>query len=266
MRQTIKHWPEYDRPRERARALGARALSSRELLALLIETGRPARDGVPGRSALELAGDLLDAFAGEDGGESLRRLMAAPVGTVAAKVPGIGPAKAARVLAALELGRRAAYEMQPERPRIKVSRDVYERMRFRLRDLDQEEFYLLILNTQRELVREVLIGRGTLDRSLVHPRDVFRHALNEQAATVVLVHNHPSGEPAPSADDILLTRMLVEAGDLLCIPVDDHVIVGELKYYSFKQEGTLRPAEAAPAEAPRAGRGGRRKAPVALVA
>src|SRR5215218_9169092 len=206
MAYTIKHWPVHDRPRERVRTLGSRALSTRELLALLIETGLSPRDGVPGRSALELAGDLLAAFAEEDGGDSLRRLMAAPVSAIAGKVAGIGPAKAAKVLAALELGRRAAEEMRPERARMQSSSDIYDRMRFRLRDLDQEEFHLVLLNTQNEILREVFLTRGTLDSSLVHAREVFRHALKESAASVVLVHNHPSGEPTPSLEDRLLTR------------------------------------------------------------
>ncbi|HKP73917.1 MAG TPA: DNA repair protein RadC [Longimicrobiaceae bacterium] len=265
MRRTIKHWPECDRPRERARTLGPRALSTRELVALLIETGRPTREGVPARTALELAGDLLEEFAGEDGGDSLRRLMAAPVGAVAGKVPGIGPAKATRVLAALELGRRAAHQLRPERCRLLRSSEVYDRMRFRMRDLDQEEFYVLLLNTQHELMREVFVTRGTLDRALVHPREVFRHAISEQASSVVLVHNHPSGESAPSQQDFEITRLLVEAGDLLGIEVDDHVIVGDTNYYSFKDKGTLRrPAPAV--EAPRTSKATRRKSPVALVA
>ena len=240
MPYTIKHWPPQDRPRERVRALGPRALSTRELLALLIETGLSPRDGTPGKSALELAGDLLAAFAEEDGGDSLRRLLATPVSCIAGRVAGIGPAKAAKILAALELGRRAAWEMRPERFRVNSSRDVYERMRW-MRDLDQEEFHLLMLNTQHEIVREALITRGTLDSSVVHPRDVFRHALNEQASCVILVHNHPSGESLPSAADRQLTRDLVAAGDVLGMPVDDHVIIGEGRYFSFNDEHMLRP-------------------------
>ena len=239
MPYTIKHWPVHDRPRERVRTLGSGALSTRELLALLIETGLSPRDGVPGRSALELAGDLLAAFAEEDGGDSLRRLMAAPVSAIAGKVAGIGPAKAAKVLAALELGRRAAEEMRPERARMQSSSDIYDRMRFRLRDLDQEEFHLILLNTQNEILREVFLTRGTLDSSLVHPREVFRHALNESAAAVVLVHNHPSGESTPSLPDRVITRELVKAGDLLGIPVYDHIIIGEARYYSFRDQKTL---------------------------
>jgi len=247
MPYTIKHWPVHDRPRERVRTLGSKALSTRELLALLIETGLSPREGTAGRSAVELAGDLLAAFAEEDGAGSLRRLMAADVSTVAGRVRGIGPAKAAKILAALELGRRAAEEMRPERARVHNARDIYERMRFRLRDLDQEEFHLILLNTQNDVLREVFLSRGTLDSSLVHAREVFRHAFNESASSVVLVHNHPSGESAPSLQDRVITRELVQAGDLLGIPVSDHVIIGEGRYYSFTEEKTLRSGVPLPA-------------------
>lgn len=237
---TIKKWAPADRPRERVRTLGVRALSTRELLALLIETGRQERDGVPARTAVELAGDLLAAFAAEDGDDTLRRLMHTPVAAIAGRVPGIGPAKATRILAALELGRRAAEEARPERTRILTARDVYERMRFRMRDLDHEEFHLLLLNVQQEVIREVLVSSGTLDASLVHARDVFKHALHESASQVVLVHNHPSGEPTPSLQDRQITYQLVSAGDVLGIPVSDHVIIGEGRYYSFKERHELR--------------------------
>ncbi|HEU4559751.1 MAG TPA: UPF0758 domain-containing protein, partial [Longimicrobium sp.] len=177
----IKKWAAADRPRERVRTLGVRALSTRELLALLIETGRQEREGVPARTAVELAGDLLAAFPDEDGEVSLRRLMHTPVGAVAGRVPGIGPAKATRILAALELGRRAAEEARPDRDKVENAREVYERMRFRMRDLDHEEFHLLLLNAQQEVIREVLVSSGTLDSSLIHARDVFKHALHESA-------------------------------------------------------------------------------------
>ncbi|HEX6750204.1 MAG TPA: DNA repair protein RadC [Longimicrobium sp.] len=235
----IKQWPVDERPRERVRALGVRALSTRELLALLIETGQAPRNGLPGRSALELAGDLLAAFPGEDGGESLRRLMAAPVCVVAGSVRGVGQAKATRVLAALELGRRAAEEARPERIRLATGRDVYERYRFRMRDLQHEEFYVLVLNTQNELLNETLVSRGTLDESLVHAREVFRHALHHSAASVVLMHNHPSGEPTPSGADRQITADLVKAGEILGVPVADHVIIGESRYWSFQERGEL---------------------------
>jgi DNA repair protein RadC len=155
-------------------------------------------------------------------------------------VPGIGPAKATKVLAALELGRRAAEEARPERERIRSAADVYERMRLALRDLAHEEFHVLLLSTQNEVIRDLQVTRGTLDASLVHPREVFRPAISEAAASVILVHNHPSGDPSPSAEDRAVTRQLTAAGELVGIEVLDHVVVGEGRYVSFAEAGILR--------------------------
>jgi DNA repair protein RadC len=236
----IKEWPAHDRPRERLRSEGPRALAARELLALLIETGVPPAEGRPGRTALDLAGDVMRWFAPGEGAESLRRLMGASLPALC-EVPGIGPAKAARILAALDLGRRAVEEGRPERFRVTCARDVYERLRVQLRDLPQEEFHLLLLDVQSQLIRDVVIARGTLDSCSVHARDVFRHALLESAHSVVLAHNHPSGEPAPSPEDRHLTSRFAAAGRLLGVPVVDHVIVGEGRYVSFCEEGLLDP-------------------------
>lgn len=233
---TIKEWPSQERPRERLETLGPRALSPRELLALLIETGTPAVAGKAARSALDLAGDLLHAFRSGEGGESLRRIMISPASELC-RVPGIGPAKAAKILAALDLGRRAAEEARPERDRVRTPRDVYERMRLRMRDLPHEEFHVLHLNSQNEILRDLMVTRGTLDASLVHPREVFRAAIAEAAASVILVHNHPSGEPAPSPEDRAVTAQLRTAGEVVGIEVLDHVIVGEGRYVSFVEAG-----------------------------
>jgi DNA repair protein RadC len=237
----IREWPSEDRPRERMLELGARALSPRELLALLIETGTPGQGERPAKSALDLAGDLLRWSAGAGSEISLRRILTAPLPELC-EVPGIGPAKAARVQAALELGRRAAAEMRAERDRITAPRDVYERMKLALRDLAQEEFYVVLLNTQCEVMREARVSTGTVDASLVHARDVFRPALVEAAASLVLVHNHPSGEPTPSDEDRALTAQMVRAGEMLGVQVLDHVIVGEGRYVSFVEAG-LMPAD-----------------------
>lgn len=236
--RSIKEWPAPDRPRERLQTLGPAVLTSRELLALVIETGRPASRGRPRRSPLDLAGDLLSWSAREGGSESLRRLLASPVASLC-EVHGIGPAKAARVLAALDLGRRAAAEARPPRERVDTPRDVYERLRLAMRDLPQEEFRVLLLNTGNEVLREVTVSRGTLSGAEVHPRDVFRPALAESAACLVLAHNHPSGALQPSPEDCRATRALAAAGRLLGIPIHDHVIVGEHGYFSFLEEGLL---------------------------
>jgi DNA repair protein RadC len=221
----IRVWPAPERPRERLHADGAGALATRELLAILVGSGRA------GASALDVAAELLRLSDG-----SLRRL-AASSGAELAAVRGIGPAVAARVSAALELGRRLAREGPAERPRIRGPRDVYERCAPGLRDLAQEEFRVLMLNTQHAVVRELVITRGTLDTSVVHPREVFRSAITESAASLILVHNHPSGDPAPSAEDRAVTRQLAEAGRLLGIPVLDHVVVGDGRYVSFVEAG-----------------------------
>jgi DNA repair protein RadC len=238
MPHTIKEWPTSDRPRERLGELGARALSPRELLAILLETGAPAGGGKPARSALDLAGELLRHFAGPDGGPSLRRIATSSLAEIL-RVPGVGPAKGAKVLAALELGRRAAGEARPDRERVRTAADVYERMRLTLRDLSHEEFHVLLLNTQNEVLRDLQVTRGTLDASLVHPREVFRPAIAEAAARVILVHNHPSGDPTPSSEDRSVTRQLRSAGELVGIEVLDHVIVGEGRYVSFAERGMM---------------------------
>jgi DNA repair protein RadC len=236
-RYPITVWPTEERPRERLETLGPRALSSRELLALIVQTGRPAEGGREARTALDLAGDLLRAYALPEGGESLRRLMTASAGEVGRRVQGVGPAKAAKILAALELGRRAAEEARPERERVRNGRDVYERLRDAMRDLTQEEFHVLLLNTQNEVLRDVSGTRGTLDATIVHPREVFRAAIVESAASVVLVHNHPSGDPTPSPEDHAVTAQIRRAGDTLQIPLIDHVIIGEGRYVSFVEAG-----------------------------
>lgn len=226
-RYTMKEWPARDRPRERLRSLGPAALSSREVLAILVGSGTGSR------SAVDVAGELLRRAEG-----SLRRLGATSVAGLEA-TPGVGPAVAARVAAALELGRRLAREGPAERGRIQGPGDVYERCAPALRDLDYEEFRVLLMNTQHAVLSELTVTRGILDASVVHPREVFKPAVVESAAALILVHNHPSGDPAPSADDRKVTRQLVAAGEVLGIPVLDHVVIGDARYVSFVEAGLL---------------------------
>ena len=216
-----------DRPRERLWAHGAQALTASELLAILLGTGGA------GRTALEVATQLLTPAEG-----SLRRLAARPAGEVL-QIPGVGPAKGARLLAALELGARLSREARPALPRIRAPEDVMRIVGPRLRDLAVEEFHLLALDSQSQVTRDVLITRGLLNSSLVHPREVFRAAIAEAAAGIILVHNHPSGDPTPSADDQAVTRQLVAAGELLDMPVYDHVIVAGDRFTSFATRGLL---------------------------
>ena len=202
-------------------------MTAPELLAILLGTG------VGGRSALELATSLLVPAEG-----SLRRLAARPPGELL-RTPGVGPAKGARLLAALEFGARLAGEARPASPRIRSPEDVVRIAGPRLRDLPVEEFHVLALDSQSQVTRDVLITRGLLNSSLVHPREVFRAAIAEAAAGIILVHNHPSGDPTPSADDLAVTRQLVSAGEMLDLPVYDHVIVAGDRFLSFATQGLL---------------------------
>jgi DNA repair protein RadC len=230
----LRAWSRAERPRERIRSVGARHLSVRELLAVVVGSG------CAGASAAQVAERILEAGQG-----SLRRLGGLDVGTLEG-LGGVGVATAARVAAALELGRRAASEAPGDDGAVRGPADVFRRMGARLRDLPQEEFHALLLNTRHRVLREVAVTRGILDASLVHPREVFRLAVVEGAAGVILVHNHPSGDPTPSPEDRAVTRQLAAAGRALGIPVLDHVIVGDGLWRSLADEGALGPGSPPP--------------------
>jgi DNA repair protein RadC len=216
-----------DRPRERLFTLGAHSLTTAELLAILIGTGTCGRD------ALAVARGLLRLGTG-----SLRELARRPPAELGT-VPGVGRAKAAQVAAALELARRLTDEGRARPYVVRSPADVHRWFAPAMRDLAVEEFHILALDAQNRVTRDLLITRGILDSSLVHPREVFRAAIAEAAAAVIVVHNHPSGNPAPSADDRAVTRQLVQAGSVLDIPVHDHVVVGGEQYFSFAEAGLL---------------------------
>ena len=216
-----------DRPRERLWSLGPAALTTAELLAIVLGTGGGGRD------ALELAAELLELTEG-----SLRRLAQRP-GAEFLRSRGIGPTKAGRLIAAFELGARTAREERPPVQRIREPEDVLRLFGTRLRDLQVEEFHLLALDSQSQVLREVLITRGLLNSSLVHPREVFRAAIAEAAAGIIVVHNHPSGDPTPSDRDSSVTPILKQAGEIMGIKLLDHVILGANTFYSFEAEGRL---------------------------
>jgi DNA repair protein RadC len=202
-------------------------LTTAELLAILIGTGKG------GRSVLEVAACLLELSDG-----SLRRLARRPPAELL-RADGIGPTKAARLVAAFELGARLAREERPPVQRIREPEDVVRLFAGRLRDLQVEEFHLLALDSQSQVLREVLVTRGLLNSSLVHPREVFRAAIAEAAAGIIVVHNHPSGDPTPSAEDRAVTQQLAAAGRLLDLPVYDHVIIAGDRFVSFATAGLL---------------------------
>lgn len=219
--------PAPDLPRERLWALGPAALTPGELLAILLGTGSSSS------AVADVATRLLEA-----GGGSLRRLAARPRAELL-RQPGVGVAKGARLVAAFELAARLAGESRPARPRIGEPADVARLMAPRLRDLEVEEFRLLALDSQSRVLRDVLVTRGLLNSSLVHPREVFRPAIAEAAAGIIVVHNHPSGDPTPSAEDQAVTRQLVAAGRLLDVPVYDHVVIAGDRFVSFATAGLL---------------------------
>jgi DNA repair protein RadC len=224
---TLRELPRTERPRERLKDHGARALSSSERLAILIGSG------TPGHSALTLAHEVLARSAG-----SLRRVATQPIATLT-EVHGLGEARAIAIHAALELGRRSAAEERPDSIPLRGPWDVFAIYSARLDDCPVEEFHVAILDAQHRIDRDVLVTRGLLNTALVHPREVFREAIAERAAAIILVHNHPSGDPTPSPDDHIITAQLVEAGRLLGIPVQDHIIVGRGRYVSFSEAGIL---------------------------
>ena len=215
-----------DGPRERLATLGPEVLADAELLALLLRTGGAGRD------ALALAGWLLARYGGLAG-------LAAASTSELARAPGVGPAKSATLAAALELGRRLAARRLRSGDPVRGPADVFRHFHPRLRDVRTERFLLLLLDGRHRMLGEVVVSQGTLTASLVHPREVFRPALREAAAAVVLVHNHPSGDPTPSREDREITERLVEVGELLGIPVLDHVVVAERGWASLRDAGVI---------------------------
>jgi DNA repair protein RadC len=210
----IKDLPAHERPRERLAALGADKLRDAELIAILLRTGRK------GLSAVQIADELIKQFRTLDG------LARAPLAELQ-KVKGIGRDKAVTLKAAFTLACRLAKELQREDPVLDTPERVAGFLRDQVRPHDVEFFYALLLNARRKLIRVEQISQGLVDSIMVHPREVFRSAIAANASSVVLAHNHPSGDPAPSDNDIRATRDLIRAGQLLKIEVIDHIILGK---------------------------------------
>jgi len=169
---------------------------------------------------------------------SLRAIASAKPSELA-QVKGIGMAKAAQLLAAVELGRRIALEAMGEQPAITRPEDVYALLHHQLRDEKQEHVILLLLNTKNRVIQQSTLTKGTLDASLLHPREVFREAIRHSASSIILAHNHPSGDPTPSSEDIQMTNRLHQAGQLLGIDLLDHVILGDGRWVSLKAQGVF---------------------------
>ena len=225
-RLTIRDMPEEERPRERLLALGAEKVSNAELLAVILRTGT-YQD-----TALDLAQMVLSR-AGK-----LRELPYLAVEELM-EIKGIGPAKAVQLKAALELGRRMVVASRGYNVDITSPEDVFNYMMEEMRYLEQEEFRIILLNIKNKVLGVETVFRGGLNSSIVHPREIFRLALRRSAASLILLHNHPSGDPTPSAEDISVTRRLVEAGEIMGVNILDHIIMGEGRFLSFREKGLL---------------------------
>jgi DNA repair protein RadC len=222
----IREWPLEERPRERLYHKGAEALADAELLAIQLGTGGR------GRSAVDVARDLLVQYG------SLSDLAARGVAEIAA-VAGVGRAKAVRLAAAFELTRRLRSRTARAPVVLASPAQVYARYGPLMEDLRKEVFRVALLDAQNGLLKDVTISEGTLSASLVHPREVFKPAIVESAASIILLHNHPSGDPTPSREDLRLTRQLVECAALLDLRIHDHVVIGHSRFASLAERGEM---------------------------
>jgi len=216
----IKDLPEQNRPRERFLKHGPEALSDSELFAIILRTGSP------NENVIDMSNRLIKEY-------GLNNLFDCSIKELQ-KIKGIGPSKAMQLLAMAELGKRYSQSKNPIK-KISRSKDVFDLFHERLKDKKQEEFYVLMLNSKNNIVSEKLITKGILDASIVHPREIFKEAIKNSASKIILVHNHPSGDPSPSSEDLEITKKLQEAGQMVDIKVLDHVIIGNGSYFSLKE-------------------------------
>lgn len=221
---TVKEMPSEERPRERLAHAGPQALATTELLAIILRTG------TPGENVLTLATRLLKQYGGLGG------LARAEVAQLTAE-HGLGPAKAAQLLAALELGRRLLAAAPEERFQIKMPSDAADILLPLIGYKEQEHFVVLYLDTRNRVLDQEILYKGSLNTSLVRIAEVFRGAIRRNCAAVIVAHNHPSGDPSPSPEDVALTRRLVEAGKLIEVDVLDHVVIGHNRYVSLRERG-----------------------------
>ena len=222
---TLHDLPKEERPRERLVKFGEQALSAQELLQLIL--GR----GIAGESVAVTTQKLLTQFG------SLQKLSEASIEELSS-VKGIGPAKAAQIKATFEIGRRLSTQTTPYKSKeLTDPEKVYRLIKSKLKDYHKEHFYIIALNSRGHSIAEVSVG--SLNASIVHPREVFEEAIKNKAASVIFVHNHPSGDPEPSEGDLIITQKLVDAGKILEIEVADHIIVTGTNYLSFKERKLL---------------------------
>ncbi|AKB11929.1 DNA replication and repair protein RadC [Methanosarcina thermophila] len=222
----IRDIPEEERPRERLIRNGPESLSNAELLGVILRTG--SRE----ENAVSLANQILSKY-------NIKQLSLTNVSTLT-QVHGVGKAKAAQIAAVFELARRLETFVEEPKRKICSPKDVYVLMYPKMREQKKEKFITLCLDTKNQVLKEEVVSIGSLNASIVHPREVFKSALMESSASVIIVHNHPSGDPSPSREDIMVTEKLVEGGKLLGIDVLDHIIIGDGRYVSLKDEGFVK--------------------------
>ncbi|RLD14248.1 MAG: JAB domain-containing protein [Caldiserica bacterium] len=220
----IKDISKENRPRERFLKHGPEALSTAELFAIILRTGSKEEN------VIEMSNRLISEY-------GLDKLFECTLKELQ-KIKGIGPSKAMQILAISELGKR--YNQlkrlnEKNQKRITCAKDVFNLFHERLKDEKQEYFYVLMLNNMNYIVEEKLISKGILDKTLIHPREIFRYAIKNAVSKIILVHNHPDGDPTPSSNDIEITEELAKAGDILGIKVIDHVIIGRNEKWSWKE-------------------------------
>lgn len=219
--KTIKEIPLNDRPREKMAANGAAVLTDAELIAILLRTGTAEKSAIDIASEMTADGGLYKRLAG------ITRL------NELTNIKGLGQAKAATVLAALEIGRRIASAKPIEKIHLSCPQDVADFLMPRLRYAAKEQFVVILLNNKNKVIGTEVVSEGSLSSSIVHPREVFAPAILHHAAAIMVAHNHPSGDPKPSTEDEEVTRLLSRSGKVLGIPMIDHVIIGDGNYYSF---------------------------------
>lgn len=224
---TIHDLPKSERPRERLQKHGAEALSAQELLALVI--GR----GISNKSVITIAQELLTRFG------NIKAISEATLEELS-QIKGIGFAKAAQIKACFELGKRQELEPEMKNFDIQNPQDIVKAIQSSIKDKAKEHFKLILLNTRNKIIGISTVSIGTLNSNLVHPREVFKEAISHSAASVVFAHNHPSGDPEPSEDDLTITKRLTEAGKILGIEVMDHIIITKNDFFSFKEKGLMR--------------------------
>jgi len=213
--------PRENRPRERFLKVGAEALSDAELFAILLRTGSK------GENVIDMSNRLIAEY-------GLDKLLECSLKELE-KIKGIGPGKAMQILTIAELQKRINQSKHPLK-KISCAKDVFDIMHDRLKDEKQENFYILMLNNQNRIIKEEAISKGILDSAIIHPREVFRPAIKNSSARIILVHNHPSGNPQPSEEDLDITKKLIRAGEELDVKVLDHVIVGGGEWWSWREE------------------------------